>query len=104
MFNIHNVEENLYNLIEIIENCKRQQKEIYMLELEKSKYKAYFYGRSDLAKKLSKQIEENEDNLIGAYDGFWSSSKRANAIFRNLEDMYEQNIISKEEYNFCKNY
>lgn len=101
---ITNILNNLYDLVNIIENYKRLENKTYMLELEKSKYKAYFYGKSDLAKKLSKQIEENEDNLIGAYDGFWSSSKRANAIFRTLEDMQEQNIISKEEYIFCKEF
>lgn len=101
---ITNILNNLYDLVNIIENYKRLENKTYMLELEKSKYKAYFYGKSDLAEKLSKQIEENEDNLIGTYDGFWSSSKRANAIFRNLENMYEQNIISKEEYNFCKEF
>lgn len=99
---ITNILNNLYDLVNIMENYKRLENKTYMLELEKSKYKAYFYRKSDLAEKLSNQLKENENYLIGADDGFCYSSVRANAIFRTLEDMYEQNIISKEEYNFCK--
>lgn len=101
---ITNILNNLYNLVNIIENYKRLENKTYMLELEKAKYKAYFYGKSDLAEKLSNQLEENENNLIGADDGFCFSSERANAIFRTLEDMQKQNIISKEEYIFCKEF
>lgn len=99
---ITNILNNLYDLVNIIENYKRLENKTYMLELEKSKYKAYFYGKSDLAEKLSNQLKENENYFIGADDGFCFSSERANAIFRTLEDMQEQNIISKEEYIFCK--
>ena len=42
---ITNILNNLYDLINIIENYKRLENKTYMLELEKSKYKAYFYKK-----------------------------------------------------------
>lgn len=72
-----------------------------ILKLEKAKYKAYFYGKSELAEKLSYQVDNNYDYLVGPDDGFSYSSIRAKAKFRTLEDMLEEGIITQKEYNFC---
>ena len=71
------------------------------MKLEKALYKAYFYGKSDLVDKLKKQIKENEYNIIGEFDGFSYSSERKNAKFKTLEDMLEEGIINRVEYDFC---
>lgn len=64
-------------------------------------YKAFFFHRSDLATNIQQQIMENNDAEIGEFDGFCYASWRANAVYRTLEDMAKQGLITKEEYNFC---
>ena len=71
------------------------------LHLKASMYKAYFYGKSNLAKKLNEQIIENRNYYIGAFDGFCYISSREDAKYKTLEDMREENIITDDEYNFC---
>lgn len=95
---IENLEDLLYELKEK-EDLKIENE---LLKMEKAKYKAYFYGDGGLATKLSKQIEENEDYLIGA-DGYSWSSVRARARYRTLEDMLHGGIITQKEYNFSLN-
>ena len=96
-----NILNNLYDLIDIIKDKQTLQSKVEMLKLEKALYKAYFYGKSDLVDKLKKQIKENEYNITGEFDGFLYSSERQNAKFKTLESMREENIISRDEYNFC---
>lgn len=55
----------------------------------------------DLGEKLDKQLRENMDAAIGGFDGFCYSSRRADAVYRNLEDMVRDGIITREEYSFC---
>ena len=66
------------------------------------KYKAFFFRESDLAIKLQEQEEENKDALVGEFDGFCWSSRRAFAVFRTLEDMYDEGLITESEYRECK--
>ena len=64
-------------------------------------YKAAFFGQHDLYDKLVKQRDENHDARIGEFDGFSYASWRARAVFRSLEDMYEEGIITEKEYAEC---
>lgn len=73
-----------------------------MLRIKAAKYKLFFFYKSDLTKKLEKQEEENADALIGAFDGFCWSSRRDFAVFRTLEDMYDEGLITESEYRECR--
>lgn len=79
-----------------------QEYEIEMLRIKAAKYKAFFFHKSDLAIKLYKQEEENGNALIGEFDGFCWSSRRFFAVFRTLEDMYDEGLITESEYRECK--
>lgn len=70
--------------------------------MKAAEWKAYFFHKNELAEKLEKQLVENTDSLAGEFDGFCYSSKRARAVFRSLEDMVREGIISNSEYGFCK--
>ncbi len=61
-----------------------------------------FFGKSKLAEILENQIEENYDNCVGEFDGMCYASWRARAIYRTLEDMVKQDLITKSEYEFCQ--
>ena len=71
------------------------------LRVKVAKYKAFFFGNGELGKKLQKQLEENRDSLVGVFDGFCYASWRARAVFRTLEDMLYDGIITESEYSFC---
>ena len=79
-----------------------QEYEIEMLRIKAAKYKAFFFRESDLVIKLQKQEEENTDALVGEFDGFCWSSRRAFAVFRTLEDMYDEGLLTENEYNKCR--
>lgn len=79
-----------------------QEYEIEMLRIKAAKYKAFFFRESDLAIKLQEQEEENRDALVGEFDGYCYASWRANAIFRTLEDMYDEGLITESEYRECE--
>lgn len=79
-----------------------QEYEIEMLRIKAAKYKAFFFRESDLAIKLQEQEEENTDALIGEFDGYCCASWRANAIFRTLEDMCNEGLLTESEYKECK--
>lgn len=66
-----------------------------------AKYKAMFYGKHDLAKKLEMQERENRDARIGEWDGFCYASWRAEAKFRTLEDMLKDGFLNEKEYEIC---
>ena len=40
--------------------------------------------------------------FVGEFDGYCYSSWRANAIFRTLEDMYNEGLLTEDEYNKCR--
>ena len=73
-----------------------------MIKLKAAKYKAFFFGKHNLAEKLEKQIEENHDNVVGEFDGFSYASWRARAVYRTLEDMLECGLITESDYKFCQ--
>ena len=79
-----------------------QEYEIEMLRIKAAKYKAFFFHDWDLGKRLEKQREENEDALVGEFDGFCYASWRASAVFRTLEDMYNEGFLTEDEYRKCK--
>lgn len=88
-------------LVNLNRTVAGQETMIDRLTLKAAYYKASFFGKSKLAVKLINQIEENYDYCVGEFDGFCYSSKRANAIYRTIEDMYKESLITKEEYEFC---
>lgn len=84
----------------------RQELERLSISVEEYRIKAAMYysfhmHRWDLGETLRKQLRENMNAVIGEFDGFCCVSWRANAVFRTLEDMVHDGIISREEYNFC---
>lgn len=88
----------LMKLSDIIDS---QELIIEKYRLKTAMYKAFFFHRSDLATNIQQQIMENNDAEIGEFDGLCYASWRANAVYRTLEDMAKQGLITKEEYNFC---
>ena len=98
-----------YGLAFELENelrANRQELEHLSVALEEYRIKAAMYysfhmRRWDLGKKLNEQLRENSNAIIGEFDGFCYSSRRASAIYRTLEDMLRDGIIAREEYNFC---
>lgn len=90
-------------LVNLSRTVARQEIIIDELELKAAEYKALFFGKHDLVEKLRKQIKENRDNCIGEFDGFCYASWRVNAIYRTLDDMYKDNLITETEYSFCQN-
>lgn len=86
--------------------ANRQELEQLSISVEEYRIKAAMYysfhmHRWDLGKKLNEQLQENRDAIIGEFDGFCYSSRRASAVYRTLEDMIRDGIITREEYNFC---
>ena len=89
-------------LLNAQEKLISQEHEIEMLRIKAAKYKAFFFRESDLAIKLQEQEEENKDALVGEFDGFCWLSRRAFAVFRTLEDMYDEGLLTEDEYNKCR--
>lgn len=87
-------------LLNAQEKLISQEYEIEMLRIKAAKYKAFFFRESDLAIKLKEQEEENTDALVGEFDGFCWSSRRA--VFRTLEDMYDEELLTEDEYKECR--
>ncbi|MBP3707568.1 MAG: hypothetical protein J6J36_03030 [Clostridia bacterium] len=98
----YEVMQNLYRLAGLMQRNRNLRKENTMLRLKAARYKALFQGENKLADKLDKQIKENEDAIVGEFDGFAYSSKRARARFKTLEEMFENGVITKKEYDFAK--
>lgn len=98
-----------YRLAFELENelrANRQELEHLSVALEEYRIKSAMYyslhmRRWDLGKKLNEQLRENMDAVIGEFDGFCYSSRRASAIYRTLEDMLRDGNITREEYDFC---
>lgn len=90
------------DLLEAQQKLILQEYEIESLRIKGAMYKAYFFRNSELAEKLSKQAKENADALTGEFDGFSYASWRANAVYRTLEDMLYEGIITEKEYRECE--
>ena len=89
-------------LLEAQEKLVSQEYEVENLRIKAAMYKAYFFRNSSLAEKLQKQSEENRDALIGEFDGFSYASWRANAVYRTLENMCDEGLLTEKEYRECK--
>lgn len=98
-----------YGLTFELENelrMNRQELEHLSIAVEEYRMKVAMYysfhmRRWDLGETLRKQLRENMDAVIGEFDGFCYSSRRASAVYRTLGDMFHDGIITREEYNFC---
>ena len=88
-------------LVNLNQTVINQELTIEELRIKAAMYKAAFFGYHDLHDKLMKQRDENNDALIGEFDGFCWASWRANAVFRSLEDMYEDGLLTESEYDKC---
>ena len=88
-------------LVNLNRTVAEQEAMIDRLTLKAAYYKASFYGKNELANKLINQVEENHDYCVGEFDGFCYSSKRARAVYRTIDDMYKESLLTKEEYRFC---
>ena len=89
-------------LLESQEKLVSQEYEIENLRIKAAMYKAYFFRNFSLAEKLQKQSEENRDALIGEFDGFSYASWRVNAVYRTLENMCDEGLLTEREYKECK--
>ena len=90
------------DLLDAQQKLVSQEYKIELLRIKGAMYKAYFFRNDVLAKKLEKQAKENVDALTGEFDGFGYASWRANAVFRTLEDMFYQDILTEREYEECE--
>lgn len=77
--------------------------EIEKLRIKAAMYRAFFFHNFDLAERLRDQNEKNDNALIGEFDGFCYASWRRDAIFRSLEDMCVDGLLTEEEYRECMN-
>ena len=89
-------------LVNLNRTVAQQEVIIDKLTLTAAMYKANFFGKYELAVKLQNQIEENYDYCVGEFDGFCYSSKRARAVYRNLDSMCRKGLITEDEYRFCE--
>ena len=89
-------------LLEAQEKLVSQEYEVENLRIKAAMYIAYFFRNFILVEKLQKQSEENRDALIGEFDGFSYASWRANAVYRTLENMCDEGLLTENEYRECK--
>ena len=78
-----------------------QEYEIEKLRIKAAMYRAFFFHNFDLAERLRDQNKENDNALIGEFDGFCYASWRRGAIFRSLEDMCVDGLLTEKEYREC---
>lgn len=90
------------DIMDICDELDAYKKKYEIQRIKTAKYYSFLMHYWSLSDKLDDQIRENQDALIGEFDGFCYSSRRANATFRTLEDMVSDGIITVEEYNLCK--
>ena len=101
MESVNKAREFVIGLAKLSDMIDQQDLLITEYRLKTAMYKGYFFHKSELAEILEKQIEENYDHSVGEFDGFCYASWRARAVYRTLEDMVRQGIITKTEYEFC---
>lgn len=84
----------VYNLeLNINQMCGRifsQDTDIQILRIKSAKLKAFLYNRTDLARRLSDQENENFQAMVGK-----------SGTFRTLEEMKSANMLTHEEYKWC---
>lgn len=89
------------SLVDAADKLEAKTKKAEQYRIAAAKYKAYFFHKTDLAEKLEKQSRENLDAMVGEFDGVTYASWRARAVYRTLDDMFDSQIITLEEYTFC---
>ena len=77
-------------LLNLNNTVESQQYLIDKLELKAAMYKAYFFGKTDLAGRLDKQIDTN------------ICSQLTGVGYKSLEEMYLLGLLTEAEYEFCK--
>lgn len=78
-------------LIGLNRTIEEQEEVIDTLELKAAMYKASFYHKTDIAEKLNDQIHNNLFSYL------------CGTGYKNLDDMYQEYILTEAEYRFCKN-
>ena len=76
------------DLQELTELLNVQKYRIIELKLEVAKYRAGFFHRTDLYKRIEKQQIKNDSGI-------------SSPEYRTLEDMKKDGLITTEEYIFC---
>lgn len=69
-----------------IEEREMFLKELQTMEIKAAYYKAMFYHKSELARKLSQQITKNNVN---------------DSYHKSLIELYKDNDLTENEYKFC---
>ena len=94
--------ENLgVEMIAIQRSAESVEMEKEQYRLKAAMYRNFFIHNFALWEKLQEQVTENTNALIGEFDGFSYASWRANAVFRTLENMFEDGILTEKEYMSC---
>ena len=88
-------------MIAIQRRAESVEMEMEQYRLKAAMYRNFFIHNFALGQKLQEQITENNNALIGEFDGFSYASWRANAVFRTLENMLEDGILTEKEYMSC---
>jgi hypothetical protein len=87
-----NISDFGQDLMDLVVAYRALQNEAVRLKLTAALLKAYYYDEDDIAKKLEKQLDENRISLIDEY---------SNYVYRTLDDMRHDGIITDKEYGFC---
>ena len=80
------------DLMDLVAAYRALQNEYVRCKLIAALFKAYYYNEDDIAKKLEKQLDENRNSLTDEY---------SNYVYRTLNDMNHDGIITDKEYGFC---
>ena len=92
-----------YELHRINTKVEEQDFLIEMLRLKAGKYYAYNIREWKLGHKLDEQIKENEYAIQRFFGTAWGiASWIERAVFRTLEDMRDEEIITEQEYSIVK--
>lgn len=71
-----------------------------MLRLKAGKCYAYYMHEWELGHKIDEQIKENEYAIQRIFGTTWTiASWIEGAVFRTLEDMRDEKIITEQEYS-----
>lgn len=100
-----NTEEIIAGLSTLIDDYAKYQvlkRDYETLRLQCAGYLCYLLNQTELYGILDKQLGENKLASIGEFDGFSYDSRRANAVFRTIEDMLDDGIITKDQYSYIK--
>lgn len=90
------------DLMDLVAVYRALQDRVEFYRLKAALYKAYFYHNNRLSKQLENQIDKNRNSKFeDGFDGFCYDSRYTNSVYRTLEGMLLDGVISNEEYEFC---